>query len=453
MVENNYVDYGEKCLEFAQTEDIDFAEIYITNARTITVEIEKNSIKTAKFLYDHGIGIRCIKNGSIGFSFSTDFERENLQNMVLTAIKLCKTGIPDSDFKDLPHSCSYPQIRGMFDKALTTIDIDAAMDLCLRTANSAQIDDRISSINVDFNCGDYQRYILNTNDIKANSKGTAIQISAEIAAKENSDVSSGFEFQASRFLKEIDPEIIGNSAAEMAIKSLHTQSIETGTYPVIFHPIAVSSLFSSAIGSAVNAEAIQYQQSYLTDRIETEIASDQLNIIDNGLFSNEKGIAGLGTSKFDGEGVPHQKTVLVSAGILKSYLFDSYTAGKENRESTGNASRFSYRAVPAISVTNLQVLGNSGDLNSFISEIEKGILVWDSGDQPNLASGDFSGLISSGFKIENGAIAYPLKNAMMGINMLDFFKQIYQIGTDYKTVFNVIAPSVCVADVKIAGSD
>jgi len=453
MMEENYLSYGEKCLEFAQTEDIDLAEVYISNARAINVEIEKNSIKTAKFLYDHGIGIRCIKNGSIGFSFSTDFEWESLKNMVLTAIKLCKTGIPDPDFKDLPHSHSYSPVRGMVDKALTTIEIDSAMDLCLRTADSAQIDNRITSINVDFFCGDSQRYILNTNGIKANSKGTAIQISAEIAAKEDIDVSSGFEFQASRFLKEIDPETVGSSAAEIALKSLHTQSIETGTYPVIFHPIAVSSLLSSSIGSALNAEAIQYKQSYLTDRIDTEIAPDQLNILDNGLFINKKGIAGLGTSKFDGEGVPHQKTSLVSAGILKNYLYDSYTAGKENHKSSGNASRFSYRTVPSISATNLQVLGNSGDLNSFISEIEKGILVWDTGDQPNLATGDFSGLISSGFKIENGAIAYPLKNAMMGINMLDFFKQIYQIGTDYRTIFNVITPSLWVADIKIAGSN
>jgi PmbA protein len=239
----------------------------------------------------------------------------------------------------------------------------------------------------------------------------------------------------------------------MALKSLHTRDIETGTYPAIFHPFAVSSLLATALGSAINAEAIQYKQSYLTDRINTEIASDQLNVIDNGLYINKKGIAGLGTSKFDGEGVPHQKTPLVAAGILKNHLHDSYTAGKENRKSTGNASRSSYRSVPSISLTNMEVLGNSGNLDSFISEIQKGILVYDTGDQPNITTGDFSGLISLGYKIENGAIAYPLKNAMMGINMLDFFKQIYHVGTDYRTVFNVITPSLCVTDLKIAGSD
>ena len=120
---------------------------------------------------------------------------------------------------------------------------------------------------------------------------------------------------------------------------------------------------------------------------------------------------------------------------------------------TGNASRFSYRSIPSISLTNMQILGNSGNLDSFISETQKGILVYDTGDHPNITTGDFSGLISLGYKIENGAIAFPLKNAMMGINMLDFFKQIYQVGIDYRTVFTVITPSICVTDLKIAGSD
>jgi PmbA protein len=73
-------------------------------------------------------------------------------------------------------------------------------------------------------------------------------------------------------------------------------------------------------------------------------------------------------------------------------------------------------------------------------------------DQPNIATGDFSGQIHLGFKIENGAIAHPLKKAMIGVNMLDFFKQIYAIGTDDREIYNIITPSLCVAKVKIAGA-
>lgn len=448
----DYLEAGKKCLKLAEKEGIDHAEIYISNARSISAKIEKGSIKLAQNSYDHGIGIRVVQNGSIGFSFSTDFEWDSLENMVITAIKLSRTGLPDPDFQDFPHPSIYPKIIGMYDQEISAIEIETALDYCLRTANAANIDKRVEAINVDFECITGEDYLLNTNNIEASSKGTGIQISAEITGKENEETSSGFEFQASRFLKEINPENVGKSAAEIALKSLYAKNIETGTYPIILHPFAAAHLFSNALGTALNAEFIQYKRSFLTNMKNQEIATPNLNVIDNGLFIKENGIAGLATSPFDGEGVPRQVTPLISKGIIKNYLYDTYTAQKDKCDSTGNASRSSYRSTPSIGLSNLQIIGEKGDLNSFISELSRGVLIYTTMDQPNIATGDFSGQIHLGFKIENGAIVHPLKKAMIGINMLDFFKQIQAIGTDDREIYNIITPSLYVADVKIAGA-
>ena len=114
----DYIDYGNKCLKMAESSGIDHAEVFITNARLISAGIEKGSIKLAKDSYDHGISIRIVRKGSIGFSFSTDFELKSLENMVTTAVKLSKTGIPDPDFRDFPHPSSYPSVKGMFDEKI-----------------------------------------------------------------------------------------------------------------------------------------------------------------------------------------------------------------------------------------------------------------------------------------------------------------------------------------------
>ncbi|NVM55351.1 MAG: TldD/PmbA family protein [Candidatus Helarchaeota archaeon] len=448
-----YIEFGRKCLQLAESQGVDHTEVFITNARLISASIEKGSIKSAKDSYDHGISIRVVCDGSIGFSFSTDFEWKSLENMVITAVKLSKTGIPDPDFQDFPHPSSYPPVKGMFDKKISTIEIETALDYCLRTATAANLEKRVSAINIGFDCDTVENYLLNSNGIEESSRGTGIQITAEITAKENSERSSGFEFQASRFLKEVNPEFTGRSAAETALKSLHAKNIETGTYPVILHPFAAAMLFSSAIGAATNAESVQYKRTFLTNLRKQTIAADIFNVTDDGLLINKNGIAGLGTSKYDGEGVPRQVTPLISNGVLKNFLYDSYTAGKEGIQSTGNASRASYRSIPSIGISNLQIIGKKGDLNSFISETKKGILLYYTWDHPNIATGDFSGLISLGFKIENGTISYPLKKAMLGINMLDFFKQIYAVGTDYREIYQIVTPSICVSKVKIAGAN
>ncbi|NIT04584.1 hypothetical protein GTO10_06870, partial [Candidatus Saccharibacteria bacterium] len=43
--------------------------------------------------------------------------------------------------------------------------------------------------------------------------------------------------------------------------------------------------------------------------------------------------------RFDGEGVPSQKTTVLEKGVLKHYLYDNYTAKMDGSESTGNAIR------------------------------------------------------------------------------------------------------------------
>ncbi len=443
--------YAEKCLKYAEKQAIDHAEIYVTNSRAISAEIEKGSMKHAKEFQDHGISVRAVKNGSIGFSFSTNFDREKIEKMVLKAVKLCQTGVPDPEFQDFAHPTSYPEISGMYDEKVASLDVEAAMEYCLRAASAAKIDKRVFSINTQLNCGITERILLNSNGIEASTRDSAIHLYSQITAKENSETSSGFEFQASRFLK-IDPELVGSASAKMALNSLNAQNIETGIYPVILHPFAVALIFKSAIGDATNAEAVQYNRSYLTDLRNKKFAAEFLNIVDNGIYVDEKGVAGLGTASCDGEGVPKQKTPLISKGILKNYLYDTYTAAKDDCSSTGNAVRGSYRASPSIAISNLEIVGKSGNLDSFISETKEGVLMYYTADRPNIATGDFSGLISNGFKIEKGAIAYPIKQAMIGINMLDFLNQVYAIGTDYRHISKVIAPSICVSDVKVAGA-
>lgn len=48
-----------------------------------------------------------------------------------------------------------------------------------------------------------------------------------------------------------------------------------------------------------------------------------------------------------------QKTNLVENGVLKSFMYDIYTANKENTTSTGNGYRNSYLSTPSVSPSNI----------------------------------------------------------------------------------------------------
>ncbi len=78
---------------------------------------------------------------------------------------------------------------------------------------------------------------------------------------------------------------------------------------------------------------------------------------------------GFSTGVFDGEGSPHQKTVVVEKGVLRNFLYDNYAAKKEGKESTGNAFRAGYVSTPSIDVTNFHLLPGDITPDQLMAEV------------------------------------------------------------------------------------
>jgi len=74
---------------------------------------------------------------------------------------------------------------------------------------------------------------------------------------------------------------------------------------------------------------------------------------------------------FDGEGVPQQKTPLIEKGILRNFLYDNYAAKKEDKQSTGNASRAGYLSTPNVEANKLHVLPGTNTSDQIINEVDE----------------------------------------------------------------------------------
>lgn len=446
---------GQKLIKEALRYDMDQAEVFISSSRSLIAEIEKNSLKTSKEIIDYGCGLRLVKNGCIGFGFVTNLNQSELLSMVHRLSHLAKSGTPDPDFKSFPSSSSYPTVRGRYDPDLAGLDVTEAVKQVLEVNKSAsEYSEKIYSINVSFHASETRKFLLNSQGVEAfdlDKGATIASISAEVNAKDGSEMSSGFDFQHSRHLKVLDPRIVGKNAAELAVRTLNARRIETGEFPVIFHPFALNSILRTGLGAAINAESIQYHRSYLTEKLDKPIGCKLLNVVDNGLLMNN-GMAAIGTSAYDGEGTPKGKTQILEQGILKNYLHSSYTAGKAEVSSTGNSYRTHYGYPPFINISNLLVIPQSSKtLDELVAECDNGILMYWTGDTPNLTTGDFSGLIMAGFKISKGSMDFPIKQAMIGFNMFDFLNSIEEIGGDTRDLGLFHTPSLRISKAQIAG--
>jgi len=414
-------------------------EAFATHSNSISAELEKGKIKSSQSGFERGIGIRVFKEGSMGYAHAS---LERVEFAVEKAISAARAGSPDKDFKSLSLPESYSTVTGTWDHTIASLDVATVAQLAIDVADASRIDKRVDIINSGASVGQWSGAIANTLGVVGMDSGTQAALDVDVIAHEGDASGNGFEYAASRRF-DLDVELVGLAAGEMALSSMNPRPIQSGKMPVVLDPLAVGPVIAAA--ATVSAEDAQRDRSFLTGKIGEHIAVNGFTIVDDGLLSG-----GLETSPFDAEGVPSQRTTLVENGVLRSYLYDSYTANKEGRKSTGNASRGDFRQPPSISPTNLMIA--NGAETDVIEDVRRGIYVRATGDRPNMSTGEFSGMVYAGYAIEDGERKHALKQTNIGINVLDLLKQIDGLSRDVTTYFGLTTPTIRVTDVSVASS-
>ncbi|RDE13499.1 MAG: hypothetical protein C4K48_08315 [Candidatus Thorarchaeota archaeon] len=433
---------GEKAITLAEKMGASQAEAYLAQSRSFEITAENNSIKNACETRDAGIGIRTIVGKKIGFAYVTTLNDSDIEEAVTNSMSLARASIADPDFVTLPNSeSSHHSARGIFDKELDELTSEETTGLLIRAIDACKgsLDKWSHAIEAAVQSSSGVNAIVNSLGIVKSERKTCISIYTYPIIKDGKDQTASYEYQVSRRLNEINPEWVGTNAAELARGFLRPKTIDGGEMSVLFAPLGASAILGRGLADAVNADEVQMGRSYITDALGEGIASEKLEIVDDGLLPG-----GIGTRSFDAEGFPSQRTSVIKAGVLRSLLHNSYTANKENVDNTGNASRPSYSGLPDISTTNFIVSPGKGDLNELISELDEGVVCRNTGDSPNLTTGDLSAMIGEGYYVKNGEIQHALKNTLIGINMRDLLRRISHVGSDSRTTFSMVTPSIVI---------
>ncbi|UCD35865.1 MAG: TldD/PmbA family protein, partial [Nitrospiraceae bacterium] len=138
-----------------------------------------------------------------------------------------------------------------------------------------------------------------------------------------------------------------------------------------------------------------------------------------------------GSFRFDDEGTPSQRTVLVERGILHGYMYDRMTAGRDGVPSTGNGRRQSYRDRPIPRMSNTFIDAGQDDPREIIRSTDRGFFVRKmGGGQVNTVTGEFVFEVSDGALIENGQIGEPVRGATLIGNGPHVLMSIDRVGSD-----------------------
>lgn len=431
-------------------------ELYVELGTSMSIELERGSLKNAEVGSDAGIGIRVANDaGQSAFSYTSKLDVASIEATVRKVISIMHVATPDPDFKGFADKAPVDKLPSnmVHDPAIERLSIEDAVQLVNGTLESAlsKPDPRIYSINVGFKASCTRVMISNSNGVHVQEDDSDATLSCDVTVKDGGEMSSDYEFASGRELKRIVIDV-GARAMERALKTLGKVAVRTGFYPVVIGTRAVGALLAESIARGANAEAVQQGMSFLGDKVGSSIAPDHFSLVDDPRLVMGSRAA---TCSFDGEGFPTSRKFIVESGRLKTLLHNAYTANKGNVGDTGNAVRAGYTSPPRISHFNLVVQPRPDHVVSeadLFAGIKQGIFFDQTYDSPNLATGDFSGMISSGFLIEDGAITSPITQATFGTNLLELFNAIELYGDKVDDRAGLVTPAIRIKGLHVSGN-
>jgi len=442
----DYKQLAEKLVNKCLDKGADSAEVYIESGRNQSIQIRNGEIETVEEASSHGVGFRVFVEGRMAFSNCNDFSDNSLDNAIKSAVKYAQNTTPDEN-NILPDDKGFTEVEGLFDSGIADIPMEKKIGIAKEVEELAMEDSRITkSSGSGFGDGEGEVFIANSNGILKSYKLSACSFGVSVVAEKGEQKSTGGEYCSRRFFSDMDtPENVAALAAKRAYEMLDPKMIKTQRASVIFDSRVARSLLGGILG-AINGERVLQGASFLADKMDQKIASELLTIIDDGTRPK-----GMGSNPFDGEGVPTQKRIIVENGVLKGFLYNTIVGKRAGVKSTGNASRGGFASLPGIGAHNFFMNAGANTPEEIIKATKKGLLLYGvTGYGINPVNGNFSGG-ASGFWIENGKIAFPVKGLTIAGTADDILNGMDMVGNDLDMNLSFTGPTFRIKELQIGG--
>jgi PmbA protein len=444
-------DVARRAVEAATGAGASDAEAWAEEAVSRRIRVYDGEVESLSDAGGRGVGVRAFVDGRSGYAYGTDLSDAGIAEVAGAARAAAEVADPD-EHDGLPDDFGATPVDGLASASLGDWSTERKVDLALEVERAARSRPGVTQVeNAVYSDAEGSVALANSRGFSAGYEATQAWAYASAFAGEGADLMTGLGVQLGRDPGELDAEGIGAEAAERALALVGARQPESRRCPVVLDAFVAAS-FIGFIGSMLSADAVQRGRSLFAGREGDEIADGALALVDD---ATDPG--GPSSAPFDGEGSPSRRTPLIGGGRLLSFLFDTRTARKAGRATTGNASRGSYRSPPSVGTTNLVLEPGDEELEGLLRAAGDGLFVTDvaglhSGVNP--VSGTFS-VGATGRLIEGGEAGAPVRELTIASDLVSMLQAVQKVGSPARWVpfgGSVKAPPILVAEMAISGS-
>jgi TldD protein len=423
-------------LAIARSAGAEFADVYAEHAVASSFSLDESRLKSSGHSVLQGVGVRAIRGEQTGYAYADGFAPDALREAARVASRIARDAPPAatrSDGAPVPFRVvDTPAPFTLHEPATLALDEAEKVSLLRRADDAARSHDpRVREVGATFTSTARTLLVANSEGTWAEERAHLSRLVVSVLAlegdqRQESFATAGGCVEAAHYRDERRPEDVALEAASGAVLLLSARDPEAGSYPVVVCNGWGGVMVHECFGHSMEGDTIRKRTSIRATQAGQQVAARGVTIVDSGLVPWSRG-----SFRVDDEGTPAQRTVLVEDGVLVGYLWDRLNARLTGHAPTGNGRRASYRDYPLCRMTNTWIEPGPHSADALLADVSRGLYCKRlGGGSVNPADGNFSFQVTEGWRIENGRLTHPVRNATLTGNGNDAMLRIDGVASD-----------------------
>ncbi|MCA9741642.1 TldD/PmbA family protein [candidate division KSB1 bacterium] len=410
----------QKVLSYSKADE---AEANFNGGTSGNIRYARNSVSTSGIVRNESLVVQSSFGKKTGTATINEFDDASLQKVVRRSEELAQLAPENPEYVGFLGPQKYLESNTYFDST-ANITPDYRAQAAAASITRSKAKDLTAAGFLQDNAG-YQA-MMNTKGLFAYNQATGVNFTVTVRTADGKG--SGWVTRDYNDVSKLDTGMASQFAIDKAVMSQEAKAVEPGKYTVILEPAASIGLLQNMIGS-FGARQADEGRSFLAkkgggNKLGEKIVDERVN-----LYSDPTNPE-VPSQTWAGDGQPRKKIYWIKNGVVQNMFYSRYWAQEKGVE-------------PMPFPSNGIMEGGTASIDDMIKSTKRGILVtrtWyiRSVDPQTLL---YTGLTRDGtFFIEDGKIAYPVKNFRFNESPVIMLNNLEALGKPQRINGNLIPP-------------
>ena len=426
-------------------------EAFVARGRETEIQVYSGEIESLSSAESAGIGIRVVNGPRQGFAYAGSLDPDVVAETLEEARDNAGFAT-DDEFVGLaePDGVNAAELD-LWRDDLASFATDEKVSLALQLERAVRSGDpRIRQVQAaEWGDAAVESAVATSTGIRASSRRTACYLSAYAVAGDGSETQTGGGYSVGRSPAELDLEKAASDAVDRATRLLGAVKPKSEHLTVVFEPRITATLLGILAGT-LDGEAVLKGRSLFANRLGEAVSVPSLTLVDDP--TDPEAYA---ATPYDAEGLATRRNVLIEAGVLRRFLYNTYSARRAGTVSTASAVRAGFKSAPGTGARALGVVPGQLSPEQVLTEVGEGLIVQTisgvhSGVNP--VSGDFS-VGAEGVLIRGGEMAGPVREITIASTLQRMLSGVVAIGNDLERLpSSASGVTLAVSDISMSGA-